>query len=77
VVVAGHSFKALERVRVTVLAQDQRLVRSVRANAAGTFRVSFPAVTHDPCTSALAVQALGAGGSRATLKLILRMCPAP
>jgi hypothetical protein len=77
VVVAGRSFKPLEQVRVTLLVQDQRLVRSIRASAPGTFTVSFPAVVHDPCTSALAVRAVGAGGSRATMKLIPRMCPAP
>jgi hypothetical protein len=75
VVLAGSGFKSLERVRLTVRTEDKRFVRLLRAKDSGAFRASFPTVVHDPCTGALSAVALGADGSRAVLKLILRVCP--
>lgn len=68
-VVRGKAFRPWERVRVTV-AFERRLVRRITATAAGTFTVSFGHIGLRRC-DAVSVQAVGAGGSRTTLKLPL------
>lgn len=75
VVLVGSGFRSFELVRLTMLAESKRFVRLLRTKDAGTFRASFPTVVYDPCTGALSAVALGADGSRAVLKQILRVCP--
>ena len=50
--------------------------RATRAGAAGGFVVRFAGATFDHCTGLFAV-AIGATGTRATLKLALPHCPVP
>jgi hypothetical protein len=73
VVVRGLHFKPAERARVVLTAQG-RHVRLVRATALGSFTARFAGIgATDPC-SGLFVQALGARGTVAVLK-IRPMCP--
>lgn len=69
----GRGFLARERVRITVSAQG-RTTRRVIAGANGSFVVAFSDFVLDRCHG-LTVVAVGAGGSRASLKLPQPQCP--
>jgi len=64
----GASFHVRERVRVTV-ATTATTTRTVRASRGGTFTVRFDSVSVARCGD-LAVQAVGARGDRASLKVL-------
>jgi hypothetical protein len=66
-------FRSGELVRLRVLA-PKPASRRASANAAGAFSASFPAVSIDRC-SVLAIVAVGARGSRASLKRPAVYCP--
>jgi hypothetical protein len=70
----GTHFRPNERVRVT-LAGELRRTKRVTAGRAGGFVVRFEAA-YDRCSGAIA-SAVGARGSRATLKLPPLGCPVP
>jgi hypothetical protein len=67
-IVVGSGFAARERVTITVRRASKRLVaRRVRADAGGTFRLTFPPLlVTDTCSGSLLVLARGAAGSRAS-----------
>ena len=69
--IEGERFKAFERVTVTV---DRTLVKHVRANAAGGFRVIFRGISVSRCDGYSAA-ARGTRGSRASLSVHLLACP--
>jgi hypothetical protein len=69
----GKGFQARERVRVTVSVR-RRTAKRVIASPAGTFVVAFADVSVDRCSGLTAV-AVGARGSRASLKLPQPQCP--
>jgi len=69
----GRGFHARELVRVTI-SVERRTTKRVRATAAGSFLVTFPGVLVDRC-NALTAFAVGARGSRASLKLPQPLCP--
>jgi hypothetical protein len=71
----GSGFLTRERVRITVSAQ-RRTTKRVIASARGSFVVAFSDVVVDRCHG-LTVVAVGAGGSRASLKLPQPHCPPP
>jgi hypothetical protein len=75
VTLRGSGFKRRERVSISAASGGPRLVRVVRATAAGTFTVVFTQLRFDPCD--LEARAVGGSGSRAVLKLPERMCPLP
>jgi hypothetical protein len=64
--VEGRSFKAAERVRVTVSASGVVERKTIRASRSGSFRAVFTDLTLGPCTG-FRVSAAGSGGSRAKL----------
>jgi hypothetical protein len=72
VAIRGVHFLPRERVVVTATADDTQTAR-VRANASGSFLVSFPGMVLDRCTG-LRVRAAGSRGSIALLKLPLPAC---
>jgi hypothetical protein len=68
----GTNFEDREAVRLTLTAGPAKIVRSARANDAGTFTVDFGWVALDPCSGgAVVVKAVGARGSQASYK---RLC---
>jgi hypothetical protein len=71
---SGQRFRAAERVRVTVVTATTRRSRLLRASRAGAFVTTFSELSVDRC-SGLSAVAVGAGGSRATFKLIPLGCP--
>jgi hypothetical protein len=71
---SGQRFRATERVRVTVVTGTTRSSRIVRASRAGAFVTTFSELSADRCSGLFAV-AVGAGGSRATFKLVPLGCP--
>lgn len=71
---SGQRFRSTERVRVTVVTGTTRGSRLVRASRAGTFVATFTELSADRC-SGLSALAVGAGGSRATFKLVPLGCP--
>jgi hypothetical protein len=74
--VRGVGFHAKEKVRVTVAVSSVKRVRVVRTTAAGAFTVEISNVTpYDPCNDTLRVNAAGAIGDTAVLKLPQRACP--
>jgi hypothetical protein len=72
-VVRGTSFKAREVVRVVVVGADAPWSKSIRATAAGTFRVSLPAGALPRC-GAYVVRATGNQGSKASLAVRTPEC---
>jgi hypothetical protein len=63
--VHGVRFRPSELVTVRVdVRGEPRVTKTIRAGAAGTFRVRFPRLRIDECT-AYTIQATGARGSRA------------
>jgi hypothetical protein len=66
--IAGVNFASRELVRVTATVEDGTAVRSVRAGYHGGFVARFPALTVGRC-SAFRINAKGATGTRAALKL--------
>jgi hypothetical protein len=72
--VTGRSFESRERV--TVRAHGSFGTRSVRVRAtrSGAFRVKFRRVSGSPCVLSR-LTAVGAGGSRAFLRLPPGACP--
>jgi hypothetical protein len=72
ITVQGMHFRARERVRVTLLAARDRVVR-VTTSAAGVFTARFAGISADRCAD-LSIQAVGAGGERALLK-VRPLCP--
>jgi hypothetical protein len=73
-VLRGVRFVDDERVRVTVLADETRRVKRVRAVNMGRFVVRFADVFADRC-SGLRARAVGNEGSQAWLKLPDPACP--
>jgi hypothetical protein len=72
-IVRGIEFKASERVRVSITAQE-RVTKVVRASRQGVFVASFPAMLVTRCDQ-IRVVAVGRRGSHAVLKLLPRpMC---
>jgi hypothetical protein len=71
--IAGSSFKARERVTVTVYADGMRR-RTTRATSGGAFVVTFPGAAPDRC-AAVAILARGASGDQASLKVMPKACP--
>lgn len=66
----GRSFRAAELVRVSVQSGKRgTLVRKVRADAAGRFRIAVDGVKLDRCSGDLEVTAAGALGSSVTFSL--------
>jgi hypothetical protein len=74
-IVKGSHFRAGERVRITIVASVPAS-RSVRAARDGSFTARFDAVSVGRCGE-LAVQALGARGDRAALKVLQQEDCAP
>jgi hypothetical protein len=72
--VAGEGFRAGEATTV-FLSQPRNAQRRARASKTGTFVVVFRSVNVDRCNSGVLVRAVGARGSRATVKLVPRLCP--
>jgi hypothetical protein len=75
VTVNGVSFKARERVRVTITSGDIRRTRTIRATPRGAFTVQFD-LRLGRCAS-LSATASGSLGSRAAHKLPQPLCPPP
>ena len=74
--VRGAGFHAKEKVRVTVAVSSVKQVRVVRTTAAGSFTVEISSTApYDPCNDTLVVNAAGAIGDQAILKLPQRACP--
>jgi hypothetical protein len=74
--IRGSEFVRGERVRIEVRVAGETSSRTTRAGTTGGFVVSFAGATFDHCTG-LFVVAVGATGTRATLKLPLPHCPVP
>lgn len=72
--VKGVAFKARERVRVTATLESGTLRAVVRASRRGVFTVTFEEIA---VRCGFTVRAVGAGGSRASLKLPQPACPPP
>jgi hypothetical protein len=75
-VVRGEGFRPRERVTVAAQASVGQRRVVVRASAVGRLAVTFrlPVV---PCTGALVLRAVGAGGSRAALRVPMPPCVPP
>ncbi len=71
--VRGLNFKRSERVRVVAVYRDTTYTRIVRASTTGTFVATFIVEVNLAC--GLEVRGVGAGGSRAVIKLPERFCP--
>lgn len=71
--VKATGFKSAEQVRVRLIAPKPAAKR-VSATATGTFAVTFQDVSIDRCSS-LSIVAVGARGSRASLKRADVECP--
>lgn len=69
----GTHFVPGERVSVRVVSGKQ-VARRVKANRAGAFVVGYPDLALDRCNG-FSATAVGARGSRATLKLPQAYCP--
>jgi hypothetical protein len=74
-VLRGVGFKPRELVRVTVKAGEETTARRVRAGSQGGFTALFAESFDDFCPGVMLVQAAGARGSNATLKVFQRYCP--
>jgi hypothetical protein len=72
----GTEFIRGERVRINVQVGGESDSRTARAGTLGGFVITFADATLDRC-SGLFVVAVGASGSRATLKLPMPHCPVP
>ena len=70
----GTRFFAAEKVKLTVVAADERFVRWPTASRGGAFTQRFPTLFVDRCDGVIAV-AVGSRGSRATLKPFKPACP--
>jgi hypothetical protein len=76
VVVRGAHFAHHERVRVSFRAGGEASSRVVRATATGVFVAPAPSgFAYSPCGAPLEVDADGARGDHAVLKLPERECP--
>jgi len=75
-VVRGVAFRPSERVSLTALTLLGPKRAIVRATAAGRFAATFR-LPAQPCGSAFALRAIGALGSRVTLRLPSRPCVPP
>jgi hypothetical protein len=73
VTLRGVSFRARERVRVTITSDEFRRARTVRATLRGSFTAQFD-VSLDRCMGLIAT-ANGGNGSRAAYKLPQPQCP--
>src|SRR4051794_33468324 len=73
----GSGFKSRELVRVTVAANTSRAVKRVRAGSRGGFSVTLPNFVYKPCGALLVARGVGANGSTATLRVLVRECPPP
>lgn len=71
--IRAAGFRSRERVRVVVVTDD-RAAKRVRAGVRGGFAVTFADLSVDRC-SGLFVSAVGAHGSRASLKRPHVYCP--
>jgi hypothetical protein len=77
VLVRGAHFSHRERVRVTFRANGDPSSRVVRTTVKGTFFASPPTgFAYSPCASPLVVDASGAKGDHARLRVPQRECPA-
>jgi len=75
-VARGAHFAHRERVRVSFRAGGDPSFRVVRANAAGVFVAPAPAgFAYSPCRAPLEVEADGAQGDHAVLRVPQRECP--
>jgi hypothetical protein len=75
----GTGFKRAERVKVSVVTEPVKLIRTTRASRSGTFVVRFDTIV-DACHGARAATAIGMRGSKATIVLarpLDRYCVAP
>jgi len=78
VVVRGAQFAHRERVRVSFRAGGGPFSRIVRTTVKGAFLASAPSgFTYSPCGAPLVVDAIGAKGDGAVLRVPQRECPAP
>jgi hypothetical protein len=78
-VLRGTGFKRAERVKVSVVTEPVKLVRTTRASRSGTFVVRFDTFV-DACHGARAATAIGMRGSKAAIVLarpLDRYCVAP
>ena len=75
VTLRGVNFRPLERVRLSVSLGETDVGRVVRAGPAGRFLTVFPKLRYDRCHGALAVKAVGTGGSRTAWKIVPLDCP--
>jgi len=76
VVVRGAHFAHRERVRVSFRAGGDPASRVVRTSATGGFLASAPSeFAYSPCGAPLAVDAAGAKGDHAVLRVPQRECP--
>jgi hypothetical protein len=71
--VHGAHFRSAERVRVTFDLGAQNVVRTLRANRAGSFTASTDA-DFDRCGTLVVIRAVGARSGAATVKLQLPEC---
>jgi hypothetical protein len=76
VVVRGVHFAHRERVRVSFRAGGDASLRVVRVTATGAFVAPAPdGFAYSPCGAPLAIDATGARGDHAVLKVPQRECP--
>jgi hypothetical protein len=77
IVLRGSHFRAHERVLVRLTVSELERARNVRANAAGSFTVTYASVSFDRCSADFSAVATGRSGSRASVKLAQLACPPP
>jgi hypothetical protein len=75
-VLRGTGFLAAEKVRLTVVADGERMVRRPTTGRTGRFLQRLPTVSLDRCEPVVAV-AIGSRGSRASIKPFQLGCPIP
>ena len=67
-VLKGGAFVPGERIQVTLRVGKARFLRTVTADAAGTFTAGFGLAVVDPCRGMVVVTASGSRGSTSTYK---------
>jgi CelD/BcsL family acetyltransferase involved in cellulose biosynthesis len=73
---AGRGFKPRETVKLVASQAELMRVRKARATAAGRFRTAFTGFNISRCRGTLVLRALGARGSRVTVRLLQPLsCP--
>jgi hypothetical protein len=76
IAVGGRGFRPGEQVRLVALGSLKRVSVTTEADERGMFKASFPPLGADRC-SPLVVAAVGAEGSRASVKVTRRPCTPP